>query len=111
MVRDVRGILGERARMERKHAELLRRHGRGLGDEIFWQWLVSLSGGRKQRRTAARLYLRHQLPYASDEFIARGLARLVRREPVHGSRHAEPRWLAELRAHQRVSSRVENPLK
>jgi glycosyltransferase involved in cell wall biosynthesis len=75
---DVDRLLRERAALEEKHRELLRRHRTGLGDELFWQWIASTRAPSAQRRLAARWYLRHQRRFAPPWRMASGLARLAR---------------------------------
>jgi hypothetical protein len=78
MHNDTAGILRERRALVRKHDALLRELGIGLGDELFWQWVASAQDPTRQRRLAARLYLRHQRGYARPRTMVMGLIRLAR---------------------------------
>jgi glycosyltransferase involved in cell wall biosynthesis len=77
MHNDTAGILRERKALARKHEPLLRELRMGLGDELFWQWVASAQAPARQRRLAARLYLRHQMGRAPARHIASGLVRLA----------------------------------
>jgi glycosyltransferase involved in cell wall biosynthesis len=75
---DTARLLGERRALVAKHDRLLRGLQIGLGDELFWQWAASAVDPARQKRLAARWYIRHQRPYAPPWSTAAGLARLAR---------------------------------
>ena len=96
MHNDTAGILRERKALARKHEPLLRELRMGLGDELFWQWVASAQAPSRQRRLAARLYLRHQVGRAG------GLVRLaqapVLEDTLLKAEQPAPEWLLEAAA-------------
>lgn len=100
MHRDTAGILRERRALAGKHRALLRRLRLGLGDELFWQWVASAQDPARQRRLAARWYLRHQLGLARPRTIILGLLRLARAPLLEDTLlkvtdEPRPAWLRE----------------
>ena len=97
MHNDTAGILRERKALARKHEPLLRELRMGLGDELFWQWVASAQAPARQRRLAARLYLRHQMGRAPARRIASGLVRLAQapllEDTLLKAEEPAPEWL------------------